>query len=460
MTKNRMFLVLPLILALHILLLTNTKFTLWPEMVVYPYLINNGFNLYTDIINPYPPFFLGILTSFTRVFGYQPTAYQILTWSTVLITDLVVYLTSKKLFGRTQALISTAFFIVLSIPFGANGLWFDLIQTPLIVMSAYFFYQFLKTPKNFKQLFFSIFFLTIAFFIKQQVIWLISIYAYFIFLKKIKLKYAHIIALAVPFLFLLLFQILAFSIKGTLMPYLYWTFYFPFIKASSMPGYVLLPTLRQITSVVSLLILFLPTLLSKETNKLIPAQAFALVLFAYPRFDYFHLIPALGILAIIFGQNLQAFFKTTFLAKTLCLLAIVLLFVQTSRYLINNWTKEIRFFESDIYRTADFLKRATTQDQKIYIQNGPDQLLPLSGRLPTKPWADEFPWYLETPSLQDKVVQGMVAQRPIFVISKPYDQGETFEIGTYRPTQIDSYIEENYQNFFQISATLWLKIKK
>lgn len=460
MTKNRMFLVFPLILALHILLLTNTKFTLWPEMVVYPYLVNNGFNLYTDIINPYPPFFLGILAAFARIFGYQPFPYQILAWSTVLATDLVIYLTSKKLFGSTQALISTAFFAVLSIPFGANGLWFDLIQTPLIVMSAYFFYQFLKTAKSFKQLFFSVFFLTIAFFIKQQVIWLIPIYAYFIFLTKIKLKYAHIIALAVPFLFLLLFQILAFSIKGTLMPYLYWTFYFPFIKASSMPGYVLLPTLRQITPVVSLLILFLPTLLSKETNKLIPAQAFALVLFAYPRFDYFHLIPALGILAIIFGQNLQAFFKTAFLAKTLCLLAIVLLFVQTSRYLINNWTKEIRFFESDIYRTADFLKRATTRDQTIYIQNGPDQLLPLSDRLPPKPWADEFPWYLEITGMQDKIVEALKRDNPKITVSKPYESGDRFKIGAYKPDKIVQFIDENYFEFFQISDTLWLKIKK
>ena len=74
-----MLLLVPLLLLIHFVLLINTRFTLWPEMVVYPYLVNNGFMLYRDIINPYPPFLSYSLAIFAKIFGYQPLPYQILT---------------------------------------------------------------------------------------------------------------------------------------------------------------------------------------------------------------------------------------------------------------------------------------------------------------------------------------------------------------------------------------------
>src|SRR4030042_6988804 len=87
---------LPLMLLVHLLLLINTRFTLWPEMVVYPYLVNNGFLLYRDIINPYPPFLTYFLTIFSKNVGYNPFSYQIFTWGIILLTDIVIYILSKK----------------------------------------------------------------------------------------------------------------------------------------------------------------------------------------------------------------------------------------------------------------------------------------------------------------------------------------------------------------------------
>src|SRR3989338_7248091 len=169
MTRN-WFLVL-LILLVHLILLLNTRFTLWPEMVVYTYLLNNGFTLYRDIINPYPPFLTGLLTVFAKIFGYQPLSYQILTWFLILIIDLIVFYISKKILKKTfLAAISLLFFAIFSLPFSINGLWFDLIQTPIILIAFYYFYKFVTSEKhNCDDLFFSFFSLTIAFFIKQQI---------------------------------------------------------------------------------------------------------------------------------------------------------------------------------------------------------------------------------------------------------------------------------------------------
>src|SRR3989344_3207116 len=124
---------LPAIL-LHLILLVNTKFTLWPEMVVYPYLINNSFLLYKDIINPYPPFLAVFLSLFGNAFGYLPTPYQILTWVIVILIDLSIFMVVYKLTKNYYfAFFALLFFVILSIPFGVNGLWFELIQTPFVV---------------------------------------------------------------------------------------------------------------------------------------------------------------------------------------------------------------------------------------------------------------------------------------------------------------------------------------
>src|SRR3990170_31418 len=213
-------------LLVHLLFLINTQFALWPEMVVYPYLLNNGFLLYRDIINPYPPSLTWFLAIFAKIFGYSPLAYQILTWIIILIIDLSIYIISQKVFkNRRFALSSVAFFAVLSIPFGVNGLWFDLVQTPLILWALYFFYQFLnsKAKSSLKLNFLvSFLFLTIAFFIKQQVFWVVSLFLVFA-LSKYKFGISkflknHYLAV-LPFCVLLILHILIFFVRGTLVDF-------------------------------------------------------------------------------------------------------------------------------------------------------------------------------------------------------------------------------------------------
>lgn len=464
MLKN---LFLPLIILVHLILLINTRFTLWPEMVVYPYLLNNGFLLYKDIINPYPPIFTSFLTIFARIFGYNPLPYQILTWIFVLAIDLTIYFVYRKIFKNSLAAkMAVLFFAIFSIPFGVNGLWYDLVQTTLILLAFLYIWRFLNKPYP-RFAFYSFFFLTIAFFVKQQIAWLIVWFlAVLIFKlgKEIKKLPKEILYITSPFLFLLIFQLIVFWQKGTVTDFVFWTLYFPFIEASKMPGYILLPTLRQVAVVLSLILFFLPILAKrKQATNLIILTGVVLLLFAYPRFDYFHLIPALSVLSLAAMDNARELvnIKNKLRQQYLVsLFALIFLAIFTIRFFINNWTNQVRFFEKDIFETSNLLSKITSENEKVYIQNGPDQILPLSRRLPLKPWADEFPWYLEKNNIQDKIVEGLKIESPKFIIFKPYDSGDQYLIGAYRPTKIADYLEENYQNFIQISDTLWLKIKK
>src|SRR3989344_3549978 len=124
------------LLVLHIILLANTQFTLWPEMVVYPYLVNNGFLLYKDIFNPYPPLLTIILSQITKVLGYGVLNFQIFTWLVILFIDGIIFTLARRITKNSSyALLSVIFFTIFSIPFGVNGLWFDLVQAPFILIS-------------------------------------------------------------------------------------------------------------------------------------------------------------------------------------------------------------------------------------------------------------------------------------------------------------------------------------
>jgi len=57
--------------TLHLFILIHLQFTSWPEMFSYPYLLNNGFNLYKDIALPYQPLLMLILSVVYKIFGYN-----------------------------------------------------------------------------------------------------------------------------------------------------------------------------------------------------------------------------------------------------------------------------------------------------------------------------------------------------------------------------------------------------
>ncbi len=457
-----MLLLFASVIFIHVFLLINTKFTLWPEMVVYPYLINENFALYRDIINPYQPAFAYALSIFSKFFGYNPVAFRTLTTSIILIIDLLIYVTTFKITkSKTAALVSILFFSIFSIPFGVNELWYDLVQTPFILLSVYFFHKFLKEG-NKKHLFFSFLIMTITFFIKQQAVWFLAWMTLILFLKEKKsiktfIKDNYFIYL--PFLIILLLHILFFSTKGLLGNYIYWTFTFPFLKASSLPGYVLFPAKRQILSVLILVSLFSFSLLKEKTKyAFIFGSSVVLLMFAYPRFDYFHLIPSFAVLSLLAYSS----FKNILGSKPLLIIGL-LIFLALSifgfRYYLKNWTKEIRFFDKDIYQAALYISLLTNKGEAIFIQNGPDQLYPLTHTVPSKPWATQFPWYLELEGVQESLVSGLVSQKPRYIFYKKYDEGKKYNIGSYRPDIFASYIDLNYIDIIPASYNLFLRQK-
>lgn len=448
------------IIGFHILLLANWSFTLWPEIIVYPYLLNNNFSLYTEIFNPYPPALIYLLSIFSSLTSYSITSFQIFTWVIILVIDILVYKISYILFkSLRRAVLSLLFFVLFSIPLAVNGIWFDLVQTPIILLFVFFLIKSLEEKQN-KSLYLASILLAIGVFIKQSAALL---YIPFIILlisnnthwKKIVFK------LISPLIILFGVHLLFFSYLGIVKSYIYWNFTFPLFEASSSPGYVLLPNGMQLLIILSLILIFIPLFNSKNylIKNILLISPF-LIFYLYPRFDYFHLIPFLALISLLFGMNVQAFKKSSNLIRLISIVGFVIIISFSLRYYLLNYGNTIRFFEPEIIEAARVLEKINTDSEDVYILNGPDQLLPLASLNPIKPWADEFPWYLENNNHQEKILASLKKENPKYIVFKPYENKGKYELGSYKPIKIVNHVFNNYEDTIQLTKTLWLKQRK
>lgn len=221
--------------------LLSTTFTLWPEMVLYPWLHNNSFLLYKDIINPYFPGLTWVLSVWTAIFGYNPSVFIFFTWIVIFLSQLFLVFLVRKLFNdKKVTILSLLICAFLSVIFETNGLWFDLaVALPLLLG----FYSLLK-----KKYLLAGIFLAIGILIKQTVIWsLIGSALYIIVMTKEtppkKIKYLFYLLLPTSMLLFLL--IVFFYLQGIIYDFLFWAVQLPFGSMQKTPGFVEFPTKRN-----------------------------------------------------------------------------------------------------------------------------------------------------------------------------------------------------------------------
>ncbi|MDP2649593.1 MAG: glycosyltransferase family 39 protein [bacterium] len=454
-------LLLPLILLSHLILLLNLRFTAWPEMTLWPYLLDRGLTAYRDIVIVYPPVSIMLLAFLGKLFGQSLFSLQIYTWFLVLSTDILVYLIGKKVIGKNStAQIALLFYIPWQLFFDGNGLWFDLLLAPLSLLVFYFLWE--------KKYFWTGIFFGLSLLIKQTAFWfLIPIFFTFWINKNFKLKPLLNFSLGIVVLVILS---LLYLIKLGILPEFYqWAINFGLFYLPRQPGQVLLPTFKNIGAMsvpygfLLIGIWFLLKRKLKEKNLLLVLMVWSIFGFmgAFSRWEYFHFQPSLPFLAILSGIVITNF-KISMKKDLLPLLVLVFIVTGTIylqvRFYSLNWQKPTRFFESDILETASWIKSNTTPGEKIYILNSWDHLYALSGTLPAvSPLIHTLPWHLEYPGMQEKYVSDLATNKPKMIVFQPYSQTG---LGSYRPAKIDKFIQENYNLSDIVAGRFWiLKLK-
>lgn len=461
-------LVLAVILFIHLLLLSNFRFTAWPEMFSYPFLFSRGFVLYRDFIHPYPPLLTVILSVIYSVFGFKIAALKIFSWLIILFSDLFLYLILKKIIKKTLIIF---LFLILYIPLqvflDGNMLWFDNALVLPLVASLYFLINWL-TGKKSKDLILTSIFLTTGVFIKQTAIIYFLMVAIYIFFTSIKdrNKTSEIIdiikrLLLVPIvcgLFLLAYLVSTSSLRD----FWNWTVYYPLTFWTKFPGYKEL--IPKIPYSIIYLLLFLPaTLILVRGRKLFSSPVFCLVfiyllislLTIYPRFTPFHFQPTLALLFIIYAliaENIKFNFRPFFFLPIVFALAISFKTLPRGN--------ETRFFGKEDLDLARQVSQIAKREDSVYLLGISSTAYVLANRLPPKPWTDNFGWYLEAPGVQDRILESWMKVPPKVILVKDPIPGNWSDIGTYQPKLILNWIEENYVKERELKKGIWIWQRK
>lgn len=434
-----------LLAVIHLLILSKIQFTAWPEMLSYPYLFNHGFSLYKDQALPYQPLLILILSKIYAIFGYDINILKIFTWGIILTNDLLVFLISQKLLGKKWvSLIPLIFYAVVQGIAGGNMLWFDLATVPFI-LGAIFFLILLNSTKKY---FVAGILLGLSTLTKQQMLIVPLVLIIYWFISKNFYKIQQLLfGLLMPWVLVLLWVLL----QGLFNDYIFWTFIVPFFWYPQFPGYVNWPTNFQIlqTAILFSGIFFVFKNFKKwsETTWILFLIFASLFLTAFPRFDFFRMQPAIAVFPILFIAVFKQKMHSVFL------IFMALLFIAISFKGIN-FNSNARFYEKNDFDLARKLENFLKKDDITYFLGVHSGQYILTKTYPSKPWVDNYVWYMEIPGIQDKVVEGLGNNKVEYIFWKKPQTGGWFELGTYQPQKITEYIKTNYTKITEVNGSI------
>ncbi len=448
-----------ILLCIHLFLLLNLQFTAWPEMASFPYLFSKGFVLYKDFVHPYPPLLTLTLSAVYKVFGYKLLVLKIFTWTTVLLNDVLILLIVRNVTkSGLLALVSVLLYVITQPFLDGNMLWFDTAIVTPILLATYFAAKYFDNNLNsIKNLLFSGIFFGAALLTKQTVVAFIAAFVFLIVFLQKKLK--NVLFFLAPIGVIIGILVLGLVGTGGLSHFLNWNFIYPSSIWTSFPGYVMLVVTRG--DLFKLLLVLLPALLLvtfafkevwlNKLNLLLYLFLIAGVVSVYPRFSFFHFQTALAFAVILFGIFIQKIRLSSFYIFIYFLLIAKFISIPSLNL---NWHKETRFWSHAETKFAEIITSKVGEDS-FYLLGPHSIYYVLAGNTPPKPWLDNFGWFFEVPGVQEDVIYLWQKNPPKAIFIQDAGMGNWYDIGTYQPKQILSWVETNYTRQEEVVPGVW-----
>jgi len=397
-------------------------------MLSYPYLRNNGYLLYKDMIHPYPPVLAMALSIVYKLFGYKLIALKVFTWLIILANDILIFLISKKLTKSFKfSVLSLAFYVTIQPFLEGNQLWFDLAIVPTVLFSTYYLLQ--------KKYFWSGLFLGAAILTKQTAgLYLIFGMAYIACKEK---NFKKVLEFVIGPIILFAILIVRLITEGAILGFFNWTLIYPLTLFSKFQGYVQMALSgHQWLILVLLVIPVIPVLFIRKFS-LITFYLLLSFIMIYPRFSFFHFQLGLAFIAIFYGVFFSRVRFFYMLHATYYILLFILICLPVLK---TDWQKEARFWGKEEIKAAEIITNNTQPDDLVYLLGPQSGLYVFSGRLPPKPWTDNYIWYLEIPGIQEGIIKRWKGNKPEIVFTNNIQAGNWFDLGTYRPQKIVDWI--------------------
>jgi 4-amino-4-deoxy-L-arabinose transferase-like glycosyltransferase len=417
------------------------KFTAWPEMLLWPYLMIHGWLPYANIAIAHTPLMLVKLAIFYKIFGIGILQLKIFTWILIMVLDALVFWVSKKLWNVKSALIALSAFAFWQLFFDGNGLWFDLFMGVTAFISFYFVQK--------KRYLLAGIFWTLAFISKQTAVWFLipiglSLIKDYGLTRHFVIKIRDSIRFILGTVLVVIPLVLILLIFGILPSFIDWAVKFGIFILPKAEGQIQLPDLKNLFISVFPFLIFIPLIWKtgrKNLNLLL--WTFAGVLGAYPRFEYFHFQPAIPFLAIATGLVLINPETKTRPIKYFLIFYILGSVILFAGFFMRDFNENVRFFETDVSDLVIYVKSNTKPGDKIFVMNWWDNIYPLTGTIPAvDPWVPQLSWYQEISGIQEKEVTDLKNSKPKLILFQDYaDSG----LASYVPEKVNDYVTANYK---------------
>jgi len=419
-----------LLIGIHLLLLMNLRFTAWPEMVSFPFLSNNGYILYKDMIHAYPPVLTIILGVMYKIFGYKLIVLKIITWLIIILNDVLIVKITQKISGSSLWSLISLIFYVFTQPFlEGNMLWYDLAIVPAIL------FAFLSILN--RKYFIAGFFFAVAALAKQNAALFLIFSIFYVLYRERSIKKLAVFLIG-PLLLIATF-ITKLIADSSLMDFLNWTLIYPAKYWTNFPGYVQMGlSHRQLLIFIALCLPAFFVFLRRKHLLLILYFMLSCVLI-YPRFSFFHFQAGIAFSAILFGIFIN---KSKTKLMLITPLFICLFVVASFPVLKTDWQKESRFWGSEEIKTAKLINNSTKDGDLLYFFGPHSAIYVFANRLPPKPWVDNYSWYFEIPGVQEDIIKKWNTNMPSYIFAVRQEDGNWFDLGTYRPSKIMDWVKE------------------
>jgi hypothetical protein len=419
------------LMLFHLGFLLKLRFTAWPEMLLWPYLMIKGWLPYTDIAIAHTPLMIVKLAVFFKIFGVGILQLKTFTLILIMLLDILVYWISKKLWGVKTAIVAVGFFAFWQIFFEGNGLWFDLFMGVAALASFYF-------AKS-KFFIWAGVFWALAFISKQTAVWFLFPIGLELLknTKELKKFVLGVLWVIIPST-LILWKV------GILPDFYKWAIDFGIFVLPKAQGQVQLPDLKNLAISLFPFTVFLPIFVMNRKESLsLLLWSLAGMMGALPRFEYFHFQPALPYLAIGSSLIFIGNWHKKEIAKVFIPIYVIGSLYLFGGFFMRNFGEGTRFFEGDVEDVTAYVKSNTQENDKIFVLNYWDNVYALSGTVPaTRPWIPQLSWYMSAPGVQEKMVSDLTTIQPVLILENSY---ESIGLGSYKPVLVNDYVAKNYK---------------
>lgn len=440
-----------------VLLYMQAHFVDWQELILEPLFILRGLKLYTDIATHHTPLLTEFLAALYRLAGTGIVIRKLLLILVTAATAFLTFRATQRLIGKREGFFALLLFAVFWPFYGGTDFWFDAFL-PLFYLSAFLIIIQRDVPG---WILLAGGIMGLSFLVKQSGAQVAAIIVIMLLVraKPIKLRLLDGFVFAAGFLLPLAVFILWYASRGQMGEAYYWIIKYNlsgfYMKFAAKPP-TIKELLRLVMAIFPIFLLLIETVLTKSKRRMITWESrlafyigFGASLAMFPRWERFHVAPAVPFLVILLVLSFKVLLRKADspremrirrATKIILFIWIAVLLLDIGSFYppmlagriiprfaeywpLHSYGPPVWYDEDyakyihDIPQIAEYLRDNTSESDRIFVWGWEGSRIYLHlNRLPAGKFYYTLPWFTYLPRFREDLRMSFERDRPQYVV--------------------------------------------